>query len=357
MNDADINSAYAIRGDGSGVYCVNCAIIGAAYGIDFSGCDNHYIAKLASACYYNAIRVGGKNGIVEGCLQNGTVMQRISSSFYSKCTNWIKGATLFSGFFEPVTRPSLSYLIVEEGDGEILYNTFAYGPHDFLTNQGGQNVFAFNLGSDNIGGVQTVQTDGSMTVAGILRYNGNSYKLRGGKLNLYARLTINNKTEKDSELTYTDPGELGTLYNVKPNFAWANDTKENVTRTFVMGNSTNQQFKFDPVDLTGMEYVEFDLYIPDVTNYDNLTRNSEFEISSAGTCDKEETQWNNGSFLSGIKIEQGWNHVKVRLKEFSDTDKTSVNWIRWYWVEPKSSISGCKIANFRFTSDDSIEKP
>ena len=43
------------------------------------------------------------------------------------------------------------------------------------------------------------------------------------------------------------------------------------------------------------------------------------------------------------------------LKDFTATDKTAVNWIRWYWVEPQASISGCKIANFRFTADGSVE--
>ncbi|MBQ3927019.1 MAG: hypothetical protein II710_00065, partial [Clostridia bacterium] len=251
-------------------------------------------------------------------------------------------------------RPSLNYLIITEGNNQTVYHTFAYGPYDFLTNQGGENAIVFNVGSDNIGGIQTKQTAGSMTVIGALRYNGSSYKLSGGSLNLYIRLTINDKTEEDLELVYHAPGERGILYSVKPNIAWATDTKS-TTRTFTMGNSTNQYFKFDPVDLTGMQYIEFDLYIPDITNYNNLTKNSEFEISSAGIHDKEETMWNNGSFLNGQTIVQGWNHIKVPLKDFTATDKTAVNWIRWYWVEPQASISGCKIANFRFTADGSVE--
>ena len=353
-NGADIKTSYAIRGNGDHVYCVNCAILGAAYGIDFSGCDHHYIKKLCSACYYNVMKVGGDNGVVEGCLQNGTVMQRIGSSLYAFCENWITGGTLFSDFFEPITRPSLNYLIITEGNNQTVYHTFAYGPYDFLTNQGGENAIVFNVGSDNIGGIQTKQTAGSMTVIGALRYNGSSYKLSGGSLNLYIRLTINDKTEEDLELVYHAPGEGGILYSVKPNIAWATDTKS-TTRTFTMGNSTNQYFKFDPVDLTGMQYIEFDLYISDITNYNNLTKNSEFEISSAGIYDKEETMWNNGSFLNGQTIVQGWNHIKVPLKDFTATDKTAVNWIRWYWVEPQASISGCKIANFRFTADGSVE--
>ncbi|MBR0303242.1 MAG: hypothetical protein IJQ80_05285, partial [Clostridia bacterium] len=277
-NGADIKTAYAIRGNGDHVYCVNCAILGAAYGIDFSGCDHHYIKKLCSACYYNVMKVGGDNGVVEGCLQNGTVMQRIGSSLYAFCENWITGGTLFSDFFEPITRPSLNYLIITEGNNQTVYHTFAYGPYDFLTNQGGENAIVFNVGSDNIGGIQTKQTAGSMTVIGALRYNGSSYKLSGGSLNLYIRLTIGLKTEEDLELVYHAPGEGGILYSVKPNIAWATDTKS-TTRTFTMGNSTNQYFKFDPVDLTGMQYIEFDLYIPDITNYNSLTKNSEFEIS------------------------------------------------------------------------------
>ena len=349
LNNANVNTVYAIRGTGADVYCVNCAILAAAHGVDFSNCDRHYIRKLVTACYYNTMKVGGNDGIVEGCLQNGTVMQRISSTFFSKCENWITGDTLFNGFFDPITRKVLAYLIIGDGTNQLVYNTFAYGPYDFLTNQGNTGAVALNVGSDNIGGTQTVQQSGSLTVAGALRWNGRSYQLKGGSLNLYARLTINNKDEGKEELVYTptDPGTPVTV--VKPNTPWANATKDNPSSAFKMGDSVNG-FKFDAVDLSEMNFIEFDLYVPSVDNLNQITTNSEFEISSSGTCDVQEHQWAGGTFLNGQNIQAGWNHVKVGLSGLSGTNPENINWIRWYWVEPKATISGCKVANLRFTA-------
>lgn len=192
------DSVYAVRGRGSGVYVVNCSIIASAYGVDFTDCDGHYIKKLLTCCYYNAMTLGGDGGRVEGCLQNGTVLTRMSADMRSYCGNMIDESEIFLMFNE-ILRPSCRYIVIKEGRGQLVFNTFAYGVCDLITNDGGEGVRIVSVGSDNIGGTQTVQIKGDMTVLGALRYNGLSYRNESGTLRLYARLTINDKSEQTVE--------------------------------------------------------------------------------------------------------------------------------------------------------------
>jgi len=199
--DRSLNTTYAIRGTGSGVYVVNTSISAAAYGVDFTDCDRHYIKKLVTCCYYNAITVGGDNGTVEGCLQNGTVLLRMSGDLSAFCKNMISLNDVGSKLFDSITRRKCRYIIVKEGNGQTIYNTFAYGTQNLVDNEGGTNVNIVSVGGDNIGRRLISQTAGSMTVLGSMRYNGSSYYFTAGTLNLYARLTINDKYEPSLELS------------------------------------------------------------------------------------------------------------------------------------------------------------
>ena len=199
--DRNLNTTYAIRGIGSGVYVVNTSISASAYGVDFAGCDNHYIKKLVTCCYFNAITVGGDGGTVEGCLQNGTVLLRMSGDLSAFCKNMISISDAGSKLFDIITRRKCQYIIINEGDGETIYNTFAYGVMDLVVNSCGTNARVVSVGGDNIGRRLITQSDGSMTVLGSMRYNGKSYEHTKGTLNLYARLTINDKEEQSLELT------------------------------------------------------------------------------------------------------------------------------------------------------------
>jgi hypothetical protein len=54
-----------------------------------------------------------------------------------------------------------------------------------------------NVGSDNIGRKtpQMVMNSGKMVIINSMRYNGTSYSHNGGTLEMYNRLTINDKHE------------------------------------------------------------------------------------------------------------------------------------------------------------------
>ena len=194
--DENLKTSYAVRGKGTGVYMVNGCITAAGYGVDFSGCDNHYIHKVMSCCYYNTFRLGGENGVLSGCLQNGTVITRCSDPYLE---NWLSEADIFTKLFNPILRKTANYIEVAESKNQTVYNTFAYGCKTMITAENATDLLAVNIGCDNIGsdGYQIHLISGTATVLNSMRYNGKSYKKESGTLNLYNRLTINNKTEKN----------------------------------------------------------------------------------------------------------------------------------------------------------------
>ncbi len=194
--DENLNTTYAVRGKAKGVYVVNCCITAAGYGVDFTGCDNHYIHKVTTCCYYNTYRLGGKNGVISGCLQNGTVIARCGDPYLE---NWLTEEKIFNDLFNPILRKTAKFMIVENAQNQTVYNTFVYGSHSMITAENATDLLAVNIGCDNIGSdaYQMHLISGSATVVNSMRYNGYSYKKESGRLGLYNRLTINNKTEKN----------------------------------------------------------------------------------------------------------------------------------------------------------------
>jgi len=194
--DSDLNTTYTVRGTAEGVYVVNSMISASAYGVDFSGCDNHFIKKVTTCCYYNTYRLGGKNGMLNGCLQNGTVVYRtdLASGILQ---NWPNNeAQIWAELFNPITRVKNKYIIIDGAQNQQIYNSFIYGCANMLVCDD-STVLACNIGSDNIGAAQLVINSGNMVVINSMRYNGSSYKHNGGVLEVYNRLTINDKTEEN----------------------------------------------------------------------------------------------------------------------------------------------------------------
>ena len=186
----NINTTYTVRGKGKGVYMVNCGISASAYGIDFRDCDKHFIKKVTACCYYNTYLLGGKNGVLTGCLQNGTVIYRTAAE---GLVNWptVEGE-IWAQLFDPITRESCRYIIVDGAVGQTVRNTFVYGCAAMITNRNSTDTFVVNIGSDNIGShaPQIAMESGSMTVINAMRYNGYSYEYGEGRLALHNRISI-----------------------------------------------------------------------------------------------------------------------------------------------------------------------
>lgn len=197
---AVLESAYAVRGVGEGVYAVNCCVSGGGRGIDFGGCDKHLVKKLTSFCYLNDLRVGGKNGTVTGFLHNGTVRGR--AGFESPHDIRVTAGNAPSDVFEDVNwhgRQNCTSFIVEQAEGERIWNNFSFGVTHMIYAKNSCDTWAVNLGTDNINGAtaQVVVDGGDYTAINVLRYNGHSFDLLGGgKITLYTRLAIWDKSEK-----------------------------------------------------------------------------------------------------------------------------------------------------------------
>ena len=201
--DTNLNTTYAVRGKGKGVYVVNASISAAAYGVDFRGCDDHFIKKVSTCCYYNTFLLGGKNGMLSGCLQNGTVLVRCSIPGRE---NWIQETQdeLHGILFAEILGKYGKYIILSGAENETIYNTFAYGAATLITCNDNSTALVANIGCDNVGGYglygsskspMIVVNSGKLTVINMMRWNGTSYQHNGGTLEMYNRITINIKDE------------------------------------------------------------------------------------------------------------------------------------------------------------------
>ena len=203
-NNPDIASEtpYTIRGNGADVYAVNCSIVASGSGIDFTGCDNHYIRKFVGGCYYNTLKAGGKNGLIEGCLQNGNTFTRSGINFLK---GWFKESEIWDKLF-PKLRKNSIFLTLDGAENETVFNFFAYGVVEVVRMENSKNVLLANIGGDNIGvksGLLRLEAS-DVTAINILRYNGRSYKADDAStMKLYNRLTIEDKSEKNEILGET----------------------------------------------------------------------------------------------------------------------------------------------------------
>ena len=146
------------------------------------------------------------------------------------------------------------------------------------------------------------------------------------------------------------------VYNVVPRMPWSLNKNQSGMHTFTFGHDLHP-FRFDPIDISKMEFLEFDIYLQDPeTVYQWKTGETEFEITSSGTCDLNEYAWSGYELWreaarNGLELREGWNHVKLNLPKNSPADLSKINYIRWYWAEDDENkkMSGCRVANLKFT--------
>lgn len=128
------------------------------------------------------------------------------------------------------------------------------------------------------------------------------------------------------------------VYNVVPRMPWSLNKNQSGMHTFTFGHDLHP-FRFDPIDISKMEFLEFDIYLQDPeTVYQWKAGETEFEITSSGTCDLNEYAWSGYELWreaarNGLELREGWNHVKLNLPKNSPADLSKINYIRWYWAE------------------------
>lgn len=195
----NLNTTYTVRGTNSGVYVVNCFIAASGYGIDFRNCDNHYLRSNYSSCHYNTYYLGGKDGVIRGCLSNPNMEER---TIAEGLVNWIAIGETKEALTDPITRENMQMMIVEDAENELIYNVFAYGCKNLLINRNAKDTLAVNIGSDNINAkeAQLINDNSSLVVINDLRYNGHTYDYISGTMKLYNRIAINDTSETVEEI-------------------------------------------------------------------------------------------------------------------------------------------------------------
>ena len=147
------------------------------------------------------------------------------------------------------------------------------------------------------------------------------------------------------------------------------DTEEKVAGSasvsLLVGGRIANGVVFTPVDATGMDTLEFDLYISNEAFYNGLKfGESALELSSGGGPDVSEVCWNMDAVVKSVSDWQiGWNHVALSLADAKKTningsapfDISKVNFLRIYWMEGQATRNDLvvKFDNFRLTKGDS----
>ena len=103
------------------------------------------------------------------------------------------------------------------------------------------------------------------------------------------------------------------------------------------------QCTFSPIDAEGLDTVAFELYLSDPDMLKHIQQ-LYFEITSSGTCDKEENAWAVHMLLNPDKLEPGWNTVYLYLNDSSETegkcDLTAINYIRIFGFLDGAALAG-----------------
>ncbi len=159
---------------------------------------------------------------------------------------------------------------------------------------------------------------------------------------------------------FADKGDDGqpkkTVYNAVPRIPWSLSKDRSAMHAFRFGEGIHA-FRFDPINIEKMEYLEFDIYLSDAKVVQQWkTGETELEITSSGISDINEYAWSGYGLWSqaaanGLLLRDGWNHVRLKLPRSSAADFSKINYIRWYWNEADTNgkTTDCRVANLKFT--------
>ena len=199
VDDKDLKTTYVIRGKGKGVYAVNCFILAAGYGVDFRDCDEHYIEQIYSCCWFNTYRLGGKDGVIRDCVQNGNMVTRTNAEGLPE--DWPEELEMKERVTTPILVKYTENVIVENAENQQIIGVFAYATKRTITNRNSKNTLCANVGADWLEfGVFFTQDGGDMTVINSMQALGTSYDCIKGKLTMYNRITIDEPHERFEEV-------------------------------------------------------------------------------------------------------------------------------------------------------------
>lgn len=120
------------------------------------------------------------------------------------------------------------------------------------------------------------------------------------------------------------------------------------------------------LDISDYDTLEMDIWIQ-TADFFTLLFQSQFELTSSGTCDVNEMSWNTQRFadyLTDGSAKVGWNHVAIPFFTASETgdkiDLHHVNFMRWYFVQTEGIVPEegliVKLDNVRATNRWEMER-
>ena len=354
----------SIKAEGADAYAYMNESVGAYVGYDFSACDRHVLKSNYGISYVNLIKAGGKDGVITQCLANPNFMTRSNLHTYfdsslSKVANWEKmknsGETNedFAVLRDGIGRTYTKMVRLENAENEIAVNVFAYGETG-LFDMVNSTATLINTSLDYIPVTNYVYelTGGSCNIVGSLRVFGVSLKVNSGRLTAYGRIAFGELKENmyDSSVVLADEIEYvsanakrKTLFNCD---SWNSsfNISLNTNSQYVMEGrgswkwkTTTLEGKFNSIDISEYSkgYLHFYVYCSDITKIGNQ---GQVEITSSGTCDKNEYNWNVAQCIT----KTGWNEVWLDLFSAGITggaaDLSAINYFRIYTLNASATF-------------------
>ena len=182
---------FAVRGQGKGVWAIDCCIAGASHGIDFTNCDNHVIEDPLTCCIDVNMQVSGNNGMICNGLSNATILQR------NNAVVRVQNGDFTSYYFDYYGRARTAYIKVGAGSGQQLYNTFIYGGNRVIVLDEAKQVNGINLCSDHIKNCFLDANQSSAVITNIIITSGGSYKHQLSSLRIYNPQLLMNQSPND----------------------------------------------------------------------------------------------------------------------------------------------------------------
>jgi len=68
-----------------------------------------------------------------------------------------------------------------------------------------------------------------------------------------------------------------------------------------------------PINVKGASYVEMDVYVSDISVFENCRYAVQFEVTSSGTCDHQEYCWSLDEYIT----KSGWTHIRLPIEAAS----------------------------------------
>lgn len=354
----------SIKANGSGAYAYMNESVGAYVGYDFSSCDNHVLKSNYGISYSNFIKAGGKNGVIVQCLANPNFMTRSNLFNYfdnSKCnvdswesiTNSGENNEDFALLRDGIGRTFTKMVRLENAENQVALNVFCYG-HAGLFDMVNSSATLINTSLDYIPGSKFVYelSGGTCDIVGSLRVYGTSIKVNSGRLTAYGRIAFGQVKEKvydsavslDDEIEYVSKNaKRKTLFDCNFSNSSFNVTLNTNPLYLKEGYgswkwaTTTLEGRFNCIDLSEFErgYLHFWIYCTDISEIGSV---GQIEITSSGTCDINEYNWNVMSYVT----KTGWNEVWLDLSGAGTTggsaDLTNINFMRIYFLDATASF-------------------